>query len=92
VVAAGLDWNSELPFYAQRRALLIPGWIGYDFANPRVQSAAANLAPMRAGALVICNDARRRNAFILEALQRWSMPPQPAVQGGGCAVFLREGS
>jgi hypothetical protein len=51
VVVLGQDWNSMLPYYAQRRALMIRDDIARDPA--KVEQALAALDGMRIGALII---------------------------------------
>lgn len=54
IVGFGLTWSSEVPYYAERRALLIP-----DFATPDMLNAVAtNLSKytggMSVGAVIVC--------------------------------------
>jgi hypothetical protein len=52
LVVLGCDWSSEIPYYSQRRALMIPNWRQADFMqNPKAYLEALN--GYRIGALVV---------------------------------------
>ena len=38
LLVVGYDWSSELPYYCERRAMMLPGWL------PEVQSTSALLS------------------------------------------------
>ncbi len=88
-VGVGLDWSSELPYYAERRALMWPDWIPTDFEEARVKRAMENLGAARVAALVACSTAWRTPSFLDQAIERWSLSRQPAYRVGGCAIFPR---
>jgi hypothetical protein len=69
IVGFGLDWDPQLPFYAERRALMWPSVVPYDLDTPMLRGALANLQGLRVGLLVTCNEARDRRSFN-EALAR----------------------
>jgi hypothetical protein len=51
----GDDWNSEIPYYAERRALLVPGFFhGYFDPLDRPEQYLAQTL----GALMVCRGAR----------------------------------
>src|SRR5262249_3701067 len=50
VVGLGMDWSSELPFYADRRALMLPDWMPRDLHSPMLAGSLANLRPGEVGA------------------------------------------
>ena len=52
VVVIGCDWDSVIPYYSRRRALMIPSWLVGDVAQ-LLPVYAHNLKGYRAGALVI---------------------------------------
>jgi hypothetical protein len=62
----GLDWSSELPYYAQRKALAVPPW--YKELEEPLRNPARYFGTMRPGALVICGSDHIPGA---EAVQRF---------------------
>ena len=57
LVAFGLDWNPEVPYYAGRKALMWPGWGNASAGSADVANAIANLRGYPIGAVVSCTDA-----------------------------------
>jgi hypothetical protein len=52
ILVYGLDWSSELPYYAQRKALAVPDWYaGYE--EP-LAAPERYFGDTRVGALVVC--------------------------------------
>lgn len=52
VLVLGCDWDSAIPYYSRRRALMIPDWLVADFVR-RPAAYRQQLAGYRVGALVI---------------------------------------
>jgi hypothetical protein len=61
VVAMGSDWSAEIPYYSHRRALMIPNWKLYEFAQDP-QTYLKDLEGYRIGALVVYNPTVKRVA------------------------------
>ena len=52
VLVVGCDWDSAIPYYSRRRALMIPDWLVADFVR-RPTAYRERLAGYHVGALVI---------------------------------------
>jgi Dolichyl-phosphate-mannose-protein mannosyltransferase len=59
LLGLGYDWSSEMPFYCERRAVMVPGWLS------EVQSTAAvfSLAMSQKAHHIVVNAAGRYNGF-----------------------------
>ena len=66
ILVYGHDWSSELPYYAQRKALAVPDWYD-DFEGP-LRAPQRYFGDSGIGALVICSGVR---APAEEAVQRF---------------------
>jgi hypothetical protein len=86
VVGLGLDWSAELPFYAERRALMIPNWTPRDFEASMVKDSLADLASARVGALVSCSAASAEASFAVQMAERLGLDPIPRP-AEWCAMF-----
>lgn len=89
-VAAGDDWSSILPYYAQRRALMIPHG---DVANePLLRRSFALLSEEFVGALVLM-DSQLDNALVkLLAREYFNLESEPSLvwrdRGRNAAVYF----
>jgi len=88
VVGVGLDWSSELPLYAERRALMIPNWIRRDPETGTIEQALAQLPPGEVGALVECPGNSRDHAFVVQLAERLRLDRVPRV-AEWCLLFTR---
>jgi hypothetical protein len=68
IVVLGQDWNSMLPYYAQRRALMLRDNIARD--PVAVESALARLEGEKIGAVIIVGEANGREWLIDRAAVR----------------------
>ena len=66
ILVYGHDWSSELPYYAQRKALAVPDWYN-DFEDP-LRAPQRYFGGSGIGALVICGGLRTPAE---EAVQRF---------------------
>lgn len=64
VIIYGWDWHTLLPYYSQRRVVMVPDGRQNDFKV--LDDIIGNLAPLRVSALII------RNTEILEATPAWT--------------------
>ena len=86
VLILGLDWSSELPYYARRRALM-----NREYRSPQdpiMQRALANLGDQRLGAMVVCFGALRQPALIQSWLRATGLSPI-ARRTAGCVIYTR---
>lgn len=88
LIIMGDDWNSMIPYYAQRRALMIrrdlePKW---DY----IDRAFADLRGEDIYALVVMGDQRNNRAFITRAVDRFKLDPEITYTFDGKAdVYVR---
>jgi hypothetical protein len=69
ILVFGLDWSSELPYYAERRALMMPDWApGEQVAGLANREAVFGDASL--GALVACPNALAVNPATAQAYER----------------------
>ncbi len=54
VIGFGFDWSSELPYYARRRGLMVPGWIVDDRLTAVLDKPTRPIGGLPIGAIVIC--------------------------------------
>ena len=65
LLGLGYDWSSELPFYCERRAIMVPGWLP-DIQNT---SAVFTLAMNQQVRHIVVNAAGRYNGFDARELE-----------------------
>jgi hypothetical protein len=54
VIGFGFDWSSELPYYAQRKGLIVPVWVGDDRLKTLLANPTQPIGGLPVGAIVIC--------------------------------------
>lgn len=54
LLAFGVDWSSELPYYATRRAMLVPDWVGVDTLRKMRADPSSYLGQYQLGIIVVC--------------------------------------
>jgi hypothetical protein len=87
VVAFGLDWNPELPYYAGRRALMWPGWSDARPDSADVARAHANLNGHPVGAVVNCPRGAP-DATVARFRERFALVPSPTLEHR-CKLYVR---
>jgi hypothetical protein len=86
LVIAGQDWNAMIPYFAQRRALMIRNDSTQDW--PLIERSFAALQGEAVGALLLCGE-QRSNAGLLErAVQRFGLDPRPLFSLGDTEVLV----
>ncbi len=87
VVVVGQQWNPMLPFYAQRRAMMIRE---EEERNPaRLDAAFTAMAGERAGALLLSDSVRDRAEF-LRRTAPLGISNQPIFRWRDVTVYLRD--
>ncbi|MEO6876766.1 MAG: hypothetical protein ABI222_18295 [Opitutaceae bacterium] len=88
VLIYGWDWNSLVPYYAERRALMVP--LGFENDQPALEKILAQLPPRRiAGLLVRQGQPSHFTAeFIRERLQRFNLAPTPVATSNDGDLYL----
>ncbi len=74
LIILGSDWNPVVPYYSERRALMIPDW--ETLTQSQVQQALENLKGEKIGALLICEQHRYSEDLLMQQLKDlgFSMP------------------
>lgn len=85
IIVYGLDWSSELPYYAERKALAVPDWYP-DYEDPLTRPERY-LGANPVGALVACTGVR---APAKETLERFLTAHGPFRETStpGCRIFI----
>jgi hypothetical protein len=86
LVVAGNDWSAMLPYYAQRRALMIRVSVERDPAF--LETAFARLAGEEIGALVVTGEQRENETLITQASQAFDLHPSVAFSHADSDVYL----
>ena len=68
LVGFGLDWSSEVPYYAERRALLVPDAVSAEALNTIASNPFTFTGGARIGAVIICpneltGDPKKRSSY-----------------------------
>jgi hypothetical protein len=89
----GMDWSSEIPYYATRRAIMVPDWTPHA-SLIRLLDPRAAFGPDPVGAVVVCPNtlappySRMRPTYVA-ILAKYSGDFSSA-QVGGCEVLTRQ--
>lgn len=86
LVIAGEDWSSIIPYYAQRKALMIPN--GREFQPEYMEKAYANLAGERVVALLLKDKLRTNDPFIKQAISTFGLHPKPVFTWENIDIYL----
>ncbi len=88
VLIYGADWDPLLPYYAQRRALMVPGH-REDETDVLEQVLKTLPAQQKIAAMVIHGDKLRARAdFIRERVARFGLSPQPVARNSTDELYL----
>jgi hypothetical protein len=91
VLIYGADWNPLLPYYFQRRAIMVPGERENETAV--LEDVLARLPSPTVAAMLIHGDKLRvRPDFIRERITRFGLSPEPAATYGDDALYLPAGA
>jgi hypothetical protein len=75
IIVSGADWAPIVPYYAQRKALMIRSGLQYDY--PYLDRAFSDLDDENVSALVLINDERKDRALIQRAVNHFNLDPSP---------------
>ncbi|MDI1320738.1 MAG: hypothetical protein PSW75_11190 [bacterium] len=87
LVIAGDDWNSMKPYYAQRRALMLPH--GRESEPDFVARAFGQLRGETVGALVLRAPEEQNRRLIDAAVRTFGLDPRPVFGWQDVLVYLR---
>lgn len=89
-VMVGLDWSPEVPFYAERRSLLIPDWITNgepEKMTASINSSIQDLSSQKVGAVAVCRDVRTKTNILDTLLQHFNLKTKPVFTSPMCDVY-----
>ena len=88
VLIYGWDWNSLVPYYAERRAVMIP--LGRDFEYATLESILTRLPPLRISALLLRHGlpSGYTAGFLRERLERFDLDPSPVATSEDGDLYL----
>jgi hypothetical protein len=92
VAATGLDWSSELPYYADRRGLILPDWLDHDPDSEilRSEREALDASGAHVGAYLACGNQLEDFELAPRLASSFGLSPIP-LSVGGCRVFVADG-
>jgi hypothetical protein len=90
VLIYGWDWNSLIPYYAQRRAVMVPGGREEEFKV--LGDILAKLPPRRIAAMLVRHDPRRidKLGFVRERTSRFNLSAAPFATSEAGDLYLPE--
>jgi hypothetical protein len=81
----GLDWSSELPYEAHRRAIMDRNGFAPD---PSLKFALDHLAPLKLGGVVICGPTRNYPDPLDRLLQSLAFQTRPYASASDCDIYV----
>jgi len=88
ILIYGFDWSSELPYYSQRRALMIPNWLPYK--DSKVQLALKALNSGEITAVIVSADSIKDKEVTQELMERFKLLPRPVFEDTQGSLYLVE--
>lgn len=90
VLIYGWDWSSQMPYYAQRRAITVPE--GREDEFKVLDMILEKLPPRRIAAMLVRHDPRRidRLGFVRERTNRFQLSPAPFATSAEGELYLPE--
>jgi hypothetical protein len=87
VLIYGDDWNPLLPYYCQRRAIMVPGEREHE--TDVLEQVLLQLPPRKVAAMVIHGERLlAETRFIQERAKRFGLDPKPFSQAGADELYL----
>lgn len=87
ILAFGYDWNSALPYYSQRRAIMLPR--NFEHRRDLISRSLQLLEGARVGALVIANEFRERDLFARPYAEQLDLAFTPVAANAEAKIYLR---
>ena len=87
VVIYGWDWNTLIPYYAQRRVILIP--FSEENNNEKLEQVLSSLGEIRIAALVMAGTHKEEVGFIRWRTQKLGLAGQPIASSSAGNLYLR---
>ncbi|MDP2137546.1 MAG: glycosyltransferase family 39 protein [Candidatus Didemnitutus sp.] len=87
VLISGDDWNPLLPYYAQRRAVMVAG--GRDQEPNVLDDVVSRLPPRSVAAMVLVGDKVRQDATLVRArAERFGLSTRPFASSDNADLYL----
>jgi hypothetical protein len=86
ILVYGSDWNTMLPYYTQRRAILVPNGQANDIA--KLEAVLATLGPDKVDALVVAGPFRNQPDFIRWRTDRLGLATDPVARSDDGDLYL----
>jgi hypothetical protein len=86
IFGAAFQWSPEIPYYAQRRALI--NWDNRGWDDPAMVAAVRNLRGYHVGAAVFCKGTGRRADLVSGAQAAFTLQRASSFSAWGCDIYL----
>lgn len=90
LLAKGFDWSSELPYYSQRKALMLSD--SFTFENKNFQKTIENMKNEKITALAIrCNNCKKseNSTFIEKCIKKFNFSKEPIYKDQSITLYLK---
>jgi hypothetical protein len=88
LLIAGEDWSSIIPYYSQRRALMIPN--GREFQPTYLEEVFAKMEDERVLVMLVRDKVRTYRPFLDRAIQTFGFHPTPVFTWKDFDVYMEE--
>jgi hypothetical protein len=88
LLIAGEDWSSIIPYYSQRKALMIPN--GREFQPTYLTEAFARIKDERVVVLLVRDKLRTNQPFLNQAIETFKFHPKPVFTWKDFDVYMEE--
>lgn len=88
VAAFGLDWNGELPYYSERRAIMVPHHRIDD--GEAFTRSVMSLGLRRVGAVVFAGSLKSSPHFVQPRIELLDLEAEPIAETNNMALYLRK--
>ncbi len=88
IIVAGSDWGAMIPFYAQRKALMIRNGLEHEAAY--LSRAFDELADEDVAALVMTFDQRGNRTFVEQVTKRFGLDATPTFSQGTADIYCNQ--
>jgi hypothetical protein len=96
LIVLGIDWSSEIHYYAERKGVALPVWASKEQANRLRDDPDSYMGGLKTAALVDCRAVHLRygtelDPIISQMVARWSSEGKTIAEAtpGRCAVYVR---
>jgi hypothetical protein len=86
IVIAGLDWSPVTPYYAERRALMIPPWVS-EAAKAQLRTIDRSVGAFPIGAYVVCPQLEDSPAPAMPQLFAHHLRGKAEAHVGRCDIY-----